>query len=64
METLLAAPALEEFPEWFTLRGHTGVFRIDPIRSGEDEIVLANVNGREVGRCSAGELRANIYEAA
>jgi hypothetical protein len=64
METLLAAPALEEFPEWFTLRGHTGVFRIDPIRSGDGTIVLANVNGREVGRCSAGELRANIYEAA
>jgi hypothetical protein len=64
METLLAAPAIEEFPEWFTLRGHAGVFRIDPVRSGEGVIVLANVNGREVGRCSAGELRANIYEAA
>ena len=52
--------ALAEFPEWFTLRGHCGVFRIDPIRSSRDTLVLANVNGREVGRCSVGELRTQI----
>lgn len=52
--------ASAEFPEWFTLRGHCGVFRIDPIRSGPGVVVVANVNGREVGRCSVGELRANI----
>jgi hypothetical protein len=52
--------ALAEFPEWFTLRGHCGVFRIDRIRSHPEVVVLANVNGREVCRCSLGELRANI----
>ena len=53
------------FPEWFTLRGHSGVFRIDKVRSYRDGlIVLANVNGREVGQCSVGELGDNICEAA
>jgi hypothetical protein len=52
--------AFAEFPDWFTLRGHCGVFRIDRIRNSRDVVVLANVNGREVGRCSVGELRANI----
>ena len=57
--------AFAEFPEWFTLRGHSGVFRIDRIRSCSDGvIVLANVNGREVGRCSVPELCDNICEAA
>lgn len=53
-----------DFPEWFTLRGHCGVYRIDPVRSSRDVLVLANVNGREVGRCSVGELRANIAAPA
>ena len=57
--------ALAEFPEWFTLRGRSGIFRIDRIRSCSDGvIVLANVNGREVGRCSISMLCENIYEAA
>ncbi|HXO16608.1 MAG TPA: hypothetical protein VN909_00400 [Candidatus Dormibacteraeota bacterium] len=59
------AIAIEEFPEWFTLRGHAGVFRIDKLRSrSEGVVVLANVNGREVGRCSISELRDSFYEAA
>jgi hypothetical protein len=52
--------AFAEFPDWFTLRGHCGLFRIDRLRSRSGVVVLANVNGREVGRCSVGELRANI----
>lgn len=57
--------AFAEFPEWFTLRGHSGVYRIDRIRScSEGVIVLANVNGREVSRCSLPELCENIYEEA
>jgi hypothetical protein len=60
METVI-----DEFPEWFTLRGHAGVFRIDRIRSCSDGVlVLANINGREVGRCSIRDLRQNLYEAA
>ena len=60
METVI-----DEFPEWFTLRGHAGVYRIDRIRSCSDGvIVLANVNGREVGRCSPRDLRDHLYEAA
>lgn len=56
---------IDEFPEWFTLRGHAGVFRIDRIRSCSDGVlVLANVNGREVGRCSPRDLRENLYQAA
>lgn len=57
--------AIDEFPEWFTLRGHAGVFRIDRIRSCSDGIlVLANISGREVGRCSVPDLRENLYAAA
>lgn len=60
METVI-----DEFPEWFTLRGHAGVFRIDRIRSCADGVlVLANINGREVGRCSVGDLLKNLYAAA
>jgi hypothetical protein len=63
--TASMAKAIAEFPEWFTLRGHAGVFRIDQIRSCRDGvIVVANVNGREVGRCSVCQLRENIYEPA
>jgi hypothetical protein len=58
------ATAIEGLPEWFTLRGHSGVFRIDPVRSRDGVVVLANVNGREVGRCSVPELRENVYAAA
>jgi len=54
------ASAAEEFPDWFTLRGHAGIFRIDKLHSGGGVIVLANVNGREVGRCSANELHESI----
>ena len=46
------ACAAEEFPDWFTLRARAGLFRIDRLRSGDGIMVLANVNGREVGRCS------------
>lgn len=56
--------SIAEFPEWFTLRGHAGVFRIDKIHSREGVIVLANAAGREVGRCRVTELRENLYEAA
>ncbi|HEY2475058.1 MAG TPA: hypothetical protein VGI19_09675 [Candidatus Cybelea sp.] len=55
---------IAEFPEWFTLRGHAGVFRIDKVRSREGVIVLANAAGREVGRCRVTELRESFYEAA
>lgn len=58
------ATAIEGLPEWFTLRGHSGVFRIDRIRSRDGVVVLANVNGREVGRCSVRDLRENVYAAA
>jgi hypothetical protein len=67
MTTQLSTPptfAAEEFPDWFTLRGHAGLFRIDKLHSGEGVIVLANVSGREVGRFSAAELRENIYDSA
>ncbi|MFY9632038.1 MAG: hypothetical protein WAJ94_10585 [Candidatus Cybelea sp.] len=61
----LRADLLADFPEWFTLRGHAGVFRIDPVRSAyEGAIVLADIGGREVGRCSVDELRESLYEAA
>jgi hypothetical protein len=41
------------------------VFRIDKVRSYRDGlIVLANVNGREVGQRSVRELGDNICEAA
>lgn len=56
---------IEEFPQWFTLRGHAGIFRIDPMRSrSQGVLVLANINGREVGRCSVAELRKNLYAPA
>ncbi len=56
---------IDEFPEWFSLRGRSGIFRIDKIRSRCDGVVvLAGVGGREVGRCSAAELRENIFEAS
>lgn len=59
------AAQIEEFPEWFSLRGQSGVFRIDKIRSRCDGVVvLAGLGGREVGRCSAAELRENIFEAS
>jgi len=58
------ATAVQAVPEWFTLRGHSGVFRIDRVRSRDGVVVLANVNGREVGRCSIPELRENVYAAA
>jgi hypothetical protein len=58
------ASVIAEFPEWFTLRGHSGVFRIDRIHSRGGVVVLANVNGREVGRCSVPELHENVYAAA
>jgi hypothetical protein len=29
------ASAAEEFPVWFTLRAHAGLFRIDKLRSGD-----------------------------
>ncbi|MFZ1018045.1 MAG: hypothetical protein WAN39_09260 [Candidatus Cybelea sp.] len=61
----LRADLLADFPEWFTLRGHAGVFRIDRLRSAcEGVVVLADIAGREVGRCSPDELRWNLYEAA
>ncbi len=53
-----------EFPEWFTLRGRCGVFRVDKVRSCGDMVVIANANGREVGRCSHSHLRESIYEPA
>jgi hypothetical protein len=59
-----AATAVEGLPEWFTLRGHSGVFRIDRLRSRDGVVVLANLNGREVGRCSEPELRENVYAPA
>jgi hypothetical protein len=53
-----------DLPEWFTLRGHAGVFRVDRVRSRGDVIVVANGSGREVGRCSLSELRESIYKPA
>lgn len=51
----------KKVPAWFTLRGHTGVFRVDEIASRrEGVVVLADVNGWEVGRCTVRELRTNI----
>ena len=60
-----AIPTLfDDFPGWFTLRGHAGEFRIDKNKSSCDGIVvIANLNGREVGRCSPEELRENVYAA-
>ncbi|HEX3459092.1 MAG TPA: hypothetical protein VHR97_14165 [Candidatus Baltobacteraceae bacterium] len=52
--------ALTAFPGWFALRGHAGLFRIDDLKSSSDSIVLAGMNGREVGRCSLAELQANV----
>ncbi|MGB6521480.1 MAG: hypothetical protein WBE83_06890 [Candidatus Cybelea sp.] len=61
----LRTDLLADFPEWFTLRGHAGVFRIDRLRSAcEGIVVLADIGGREVGRCSVDELRESLYEAA
>ena len=59
------APTLTaEFPEWFTLRGYAGEFRIDRARSTREGIlVVANASGREVGRCSPEQLREHIYSA-
>jgi hypothetical protein len=52
--------ALTDVPDWFALRGHAGLFRVDELKSSTDTIVLAGMNGREVGRCSLRELQANI----
>jgi hypothetical protein len=63
--SLAIEAVFDQFPQWFTLRGHAGIFRIDRIRSSsEGVLVLANISGREVGRCSPWDLRTNLYAPA